>query len=155
MTLIIVYSMDIGELELRIPTVSEINDQLVEFIKDYTKQKVADILTEVASDEQLPRDKLMLYIRKLSFDDLASINNIKRPRKVICTKDRCHAKTSKGERCTRKRKDELPYCGSHESSRPYGEVNGIDDASTDADADTESQSPPVKTKPLIRTKTRI
>jgi hypothetical protein len=148
--------MDIGELELRIPTVSEINDQLVDFIKEYTKQKVADILTEISSDEQLPRDKLMLYIRKLNFDDLATISNVKKPRKSICTKDRCHAKTSKGERCTRKRKDELPYCGSHESSRPYGEVD--EDSQQDQDQDQPQDQPQhqhIKSKPLIRTKTRV
>lgn len=130
--------MDIGELELRIPTVSEINEQLVEFIKEYTKQKVADILTEVASSEQLPRDKLMMYIRKLNFDDLVTLNGLKKTRKVLSTKDRCFAKTSKGERCTRKRKDDLPYCGSHESSRPYGDAVDEDDVVK------------VKTKPLIK-----
>lgn len=144
--------MDIGELELRIPTVSEINEQMVEFVKEYVKQKVADILTEVASDENLPRDKLMMYVRKINFDDISStINSVKRPRKKVDSYDRCRAKTSKGDRCTRKRKDTLLFCGSHETSRSYGEIDSDDESES---INTESPIPKERTKPIIKVKTK-
>lgn len=136
--------MDIGELELRIPTVSEINENMVEFTKDYVKQKIAEILTLISADENIPRDRLMLYIRKINFDDISStVNTVKRPRKKIDPKDRCRANTSKGDQCTRKRRDDLLYCGSHETSRPYGEIEHGDSELN------ESQS---KSKPVIRVK---
>lgn len=117
--------MDIGEIELRIPTVSEINEQMVEFTKEYVRQKVSEVLTELSVDEQLPRDRLMRYIHTINFDDISlTINSMKRPRKKIDTRERCQAKTSKGDQCTRKRKDLVQFCGSHESSRPYGEIKG-------------------------------
>jgi hypothetical protein len=142
--------MDIGELELRVPTVSEINEQMVEFTKEYVRQKVAEILTEVASDENLPRDKLMMYIRKINFDDVSStINAVKRPRKKVESKDRCRAKTSKAVRCTRKKKDILMFCGSHETSRPYGEIGDSDDESLGLNS---VSTPKIRTKPIIKAK---
>ena len=114
--------MDVGELELRLPTVSEINEQMVEFIKDYVLRKSVDLLTRVSVDEHLPCDKLMAYLQDMDFDDIAStISSSRKPRKQISSEDRCCAKTSKGERCTRKRKTDR-YCGSHCNSRPYGEI---------------------------------
>jgi hypothetical protein len=115
--------MEIGELELRIPTVSEINEQMVEFTKEYVRQKVSEVVTEISSDENLPRDKLMMYVRKINFDDISSTIFSKKPRKKIESEDRCRAKTSKGDRCTRKRKNPILFCGSHETSRPYGEID--------------------------------
>lgn len=135
--------MDIGEIEARLPTVSDINEQLVECIKDYTKKKVCDILIHISSEQNLPRDVLMNYVHTLDFDDITStISSTKRIRKHVESNERCRAKTSKGEQCTRKRKEkEGHYCGSHINSRPYGEV------------DNESKpKPSVKTKPVIKTK---
>jgi hypothetical protein len=131
--------MDIGELDIRIPTVSEINGQIVDFVKEYVKQKVSEVLSAVASDENLPRDKLMAYVRDIQFDDiLSTLNSVKKPRKRVESRERCRAKTCKGDRCTRKRKDDMEYCGSHESSRPYGVV--------------EDEHPVVRSKPVIKAK---
>lgn len=121
--------MDIGELELRVPTVTEINEQLVEFVKEYVRKKASETLTQIASDENLPRDRLMTYIRKINFDDITStIVAIKKPRKTVESKERCRARTSKGDRCTRKRKDMLLFCGSHETSLPYGQVDSDEES---------------------------
>lgn len=136
--------MDIGEIEARIPTVSEINEQLVDFIKDYVKRKVSDALTRVASQENLPRDKLMMHIQDIDFDDISStISSTRRPRKKVDSKNRCLAKTSTGGRCTRKRKD-TKYCGGHEVSRRFGEAISSDEG------ELELNGP--KKKPLIKVK---
>ena len=113
--------MDIGEIELRLPTVTDVNDQLVEFIKDYVKKKTSNVLVKISQQENLPRDKLMCYVHEIDFEDVSTSINTKRPRKKVDNKDRCLAKTSKGCQCTRKRKTSN-YCGSHENSRPYGEI---------------------------------
>lgn len=135
--------MDIGELELCIPTVSEINKQIVEFTKDYVKKKVSEILNELASDEGLPRDRLMMYVRKINFDDItATVSATKKPRKKVDSKDQCKAKTCKGDQCSRTRKDDLDYCGSHETSRPHGEI--------EAPGDTEPA--PSRSRPIIKIK---
>lgn len=153
--------MDIGELQLRLPTVSEINEQLVEFTKEYVKQKVSEIITEISANENLPRDKLMLYIRRINFDDISStVSSVKRPRKKLDSKHRCRALTSKRDRCTRKRKDDLLYCGSHESSRPNGEISDNDDDDVDVTDDDDSSKDDdtsthiVRTKPTIKVKSK-
>lgn len=152
--------MDIGELQLRLPTVSEINEQLVEFTKEYVKQKVSEIITEISASENLPRDKLMLYIRRINFDDISStVSSVKRPRKKVDSKHRCRALTSKRDRCTRKRKDSLLYCGSHESSRPNGEISDDDDEDGDVTDDDDfskddASTHIVRTKPTIKAKSK-
>lgn len=151
--------MDIGELQLRLPTVTEINEQLVEFTKEYVKQKVSEIITEISADENLPRDKLMLYIRRINFDDISStVSSVKRPRKKVESRNRCRALTSKRDRCTRKRKDGLLYCGSHESSRPNGDIADSDD-NDDTDDDSLSSRDDattlvVRSKPTIKVKAK-
>ena len=112
--------MDIGEIEARLPSITDINDQLVDFVKDYVCKKTSSILVRIAQNENLPRDKLISYIHEIDFDDISHSIVTKKPRKVIDTKDRCFAKTSKGDQCTRKKRHEH-FCGSHQNSRPYGE----------------------------------
>lgn len=130
------FLMDIGELELCVPTVSEINEQLVDFTKDYTLRKCAELVTKISADENLPRDKLMKYLQDIEFDDIAStISSVRKPRRQISPEDRCCAKTSKGDQCTRKKKNGK-YCGSHCNSCPYGEV--------------EEEVDTIKSKPKIR-----
>jgi hypothetical protein len=132
--------MDIGEIELRLPTVTDINDQLVEFVKDYVMKKTSNVLVKISQQENLPRDRLMQYVHNIDFEDISTSVNTKRPRKKVDVKDRCLAKTSKGCQCTRKRKNDL-YCGSHENSRPYGEV--------------ETCIPVDKSKPVIKVRADI
>ena len=80
--------MDIGEIELRLPTVTDINDQLVDFVKDYVMKKTSNVLVKISQQENLPL-----------------------------------------------------YCGSHENSRPYGEV--------------ETCIPVDKSKPIIKVRADI
>ena len=35
---------------------------------------------------------------------------------------RCNAKRASGEQCTRKKKDESSYCGTHDKNRPHGVI---------------------------------
>jgi len=123
--------MDIGEIEARLPTLSEINGCLTEFTIEYTKRKLADVVAQIALDRNLSRESLVHYITDLSFDDLLpSMASSKKLRKKVDTGDRCCALTSKGERCTRKRKGDGSgrYCGSHCNGQPHGDVlDDVDD----------------------------
>jgi hypothetical protein len=44
----------------------------------------------------------------------------KRIKNAIPTSNRCTAKRANGEQCTRRRKDECEFCGTHEKARPHG-----------------------------------
>jgi hypothetical protein len=135
--------MDIGELELRLPTVSEMNEQMLDFIKEYVLRKAVELVNIISADENLPRDKLMEYIQQIDLEDITTISVERKPRRQIGSEDRCCAKTSKGERCTRKRKSGS-YCGSHCNSRPYGVIEHEDDVSENVDV-----SEKIRAKPTI------
>ena len=43
---------------------------------------------------------------------------------------RCNAKRANGEQCTRKKKDDACYCGTHDKNRPHGVIdpNGVEES---------------------------
>ena len=46
----------------------------------------------------------------------------KRIKNIVPVFDRCNAKRSNGEQCTRKRKDDEIYCGTHIKGTPHGSI---------------------------------
>lgn len=134
-------SMDIGEIEARLPTVSEINEQFVEVTKEYVRQKLAEILVLIAHKEQtLPREELMKYLDMVDFEDINSTVTLsKRARRKINAEEQCNALTSKKVRCTRKKKNGL-YCGSHTNARPYGEVSEEPEPEPESTSKSKSES---------------
>lgn len=49
----------------------------------------------------------------------------KRVKSIVPQYDRCNAKRANGEQCTRKKKNNLNYCGTHEKGRPHGEIDDL------------------------------
>lgn len=47
----------------------------------------------------------------------------KRAKNFVITSDRCNAKRANGEQCTRRKKAESDYCGTHVKGLPHGEVD--------------------------------
>jgi len=39
---------------------------------------------------------------------------------------RCTAKRANGEQCTRRKKLELGFCGTHDKNRPHGEISNVE-----------------------------
>ena len=58
----------------------------------------------------------------LSFDK-NDFTKRKRQKTKIPLFNRCHAKKAGGEQCTRRKKENLDFCGTHIKGRPYGTVN--------------------------------
>ena len=52
---------------------------------------------------------------------------MKRKRVVssIALNERCMAKKANGDQCTRRKKDECDYCGTHEKCQPHGIIDNI------------------------------
>ena len=46
----------------------------------------------------------------------------KRVKNIVATQIRCCAKRANGEQCTRRKKDDEDYCGTHIKGTPYGKV---------------------------------
>ena len=51
----------------------------------------------------------------------------KRTKNAIPGLNRCNAKRANGEQCTRRRKDDCEFCGTHEKGRPHGLITAIND----------------------------
>lgn len=55
----------------------------------------------------------------------------KRVKNSVAMNIRCCAKRANGEQCTRRKKEECEYCGTHVKGSPYGKVDcGIEEPST-------------------------
>lgn len=147
--------MDIGEIEARLPTVSEINEQFVETTKDYVKQKLTEVLMMIAHKEQtLSREELMKYLDMVDFEDInMTVVHARRSRRKISSEDQCCALTSKKVRCTRKRKEGM-FCGSHTNARPYGEIeeHHTELEHDDTKIETETSNPVSESKAIIADK---
>jgi hypothetical protein len=52
-----------------------------------------------------------------------------RAKNIVNIQDRCTAKRANGELCSRKKKKDKPFCGTHCKGIPYGCINDIDEIS--------------------------
>jgi hypothetical protein len=70
------------------------------------------------------RNELLNYLDSIHITQLTKEDFLKRKRIKTCvpTYLKCKARRANGEQCTRKRKDDICYCGTHEKNRPYGEI---------------------------------
>jgi len=89
------------------------------------------------------KDELRKKITELNFDDKTRVNELiefvydyerfalikddlnkrKRVKNSIPCSNRCAAKRANGEQCTRRRKDNCEFCGTHAKGTPNGLVN--------------------------------
>ena len=87
-----------------------------------------DCIRDRASELDLKGDKmnnLIQYIydyERLTFNKDDFVKR-KRVRNVIPVYDRCCAKRSNGEQCTRKKKNSEEFCGTHMKGKPHGIIN--------------------------------
>lgn len=91
--------------------------------------KLASFLCEFKTDiikkmkeSEVKVDELCQYIDDYECLTLEKIDFTKRKRvkSVVPYYLRCTAKRANGEQCTRKKKDAIDYCGTHEKNRPHG-----------------------------------
>jgi hypothetical protein len=77
------------------------------------KQKVNELLEFVYDYDRLTLTKEDFVKRKRIKNAIPSLN-------------RCNAKRANGEQCTRRRKDDCEYCGTHSKGTPHGLINSDD-----------------------------
>jgi hypothetical protein len=87
--------------------------------KDSIKKKIAEL--DFSEKEKV--NDLLEYVfeyQRLTFskDDFAKR---KRIQNTIPVENRCNAMKSSNERCTRRRKDDSEFCGTHTKNTPHGE----------------------------------
>ena len=111
--------MDISPVEIRVQTLSELNEYIAEAIKKQVKKHTEDLLHRVSHGENLSYEGL-----KEKYGHILEENAlIKLPKKKrVDSADKCQACISSGDRCSRKCKGPEKFCGGHLNSRPYGVI---------------------------------
>jgi len=101
-----------------------INKKLEVYVTSF-KDSIRNKINEVNLEDKSKVNDLLEYIYDyqrlvLTKDDLIKRKRIKNS---IPISNRCNAKRANGEQCTRRRKDECEFCGTHVKGTPHGYVN--------------------------------
>ena len=109
----------------------QLNKKVENYITEF-KDNIKNKITELDIDEKLKVNDLLEYVYDyqrlvISKDDLIKRKRIKNS---IPVNNRCSAKRANGEQCTRRRKTDLEYCGTHVKGIPHGCLNVNDNGST-------------------------
>jgi hypothetical protein len=106
-----------------------INQKIRNFARDF-KDNVWEKVNGYIEDVDQKRELLeFIYGYPLLCLDANDFVKRRRIKNTIPVTNRCSAKRSNGEQCTRRRKDDCEFCGTHFKSTPYGLVNS--DSSND------------------------
>lgn len=94
--------------------------------KDCIREKA----TQLGLNNDIKSTQLLQYVYdydRLSFNK-EDFQKRKRVKNFVPIYDRCCAKRASNEQCTRRRKDESEYCGTHMKGTPHGIVDNQNEA---------------------------
>ena len=111
-----------AQVEIRVPSLSELNEHISEAIKKEVKKHADNLLHRIAQGENLNFDLIKEKYGALSDINISS-QSLKIKKKKINSIDKCQARVSAGDRCSRKCKHPDIFCGGHINSRPYGVIS--------------------------------
>ena len=103
-------------------------------VDSYFKSYNNDLLTwcKVNNNNNISYSDILEYINSKNnfcLED-SDFQKRKRSKNIIPQYVRCCAKRANGEQCTRKKKDNISYCGTHEKNRPHGTIDDIPNSQT-------------------------
>jgi hypothetical protein len=102
----------------------------------YVGQFKSDVRTkimEIGFDDKSKVNELIEYVYEYERLNFAKDDFIKRKRvkNSIPSDNRCNAKRANGEQCTRRRKDQCEFCGTHYKGAPHGLITSTDSIAPD------------------------
>lgn len=98
-----------------------INDQAKQYLSKF-KDDIRDKIVELGLGETAHVNELLEFVyeyNRLSFekDDFMKRRRVKN---TVPMENRCNARRANGEQCTRKRRDDCEFCGTHYKGTPHG-----------------------------------
>ena len=101
-------------------------EQYVSLFKDEIRNKII----EIGFEEKEKINELMGFVYEynrltLEKDDFSKRKRLKNS---IPVTNRCTAKRANGDQCTRRRRDDSEYCGTHYKSSPHGCVHDFEES---------------------------
>ena len=100
-----------------------INKKLETYITTF-KDNIREKATQLGLNNDIKSTQLLQYIidyNRLSFNE-EDFQKRKRVKNFVPIYDRCCAKRANNEQCTRRRKDDSEFCGTHMKGTPHGIV---------------------------------
>lgn len=105
---------------------SRVNKKIAFYINDLKEGifNQINIMKDSTLDTQSQYDSLMSYIINYKVLNLQKedFNKRKRNKNVVNDCEKCKAKRSNGEQCSRKHRDGFDFCGTHCKGTPYGVI---------------------------------
>ena len=100
-----------------------VNTKIEQYVQNF-KQEICNKVNELQFENSSQQAELLSFIYDYDRLCMCKEDFVKRKRikNAIPTSNRCTAKRANGEQCTRRRKDECEFCGTHEKGRPHGLV---------------------------------
>lgn len=107
---------------------TRLNKKLESFLQQF-KEDTCIKINELDFNDKSKAHDLMTYIYeyKLIHFVSADINKRKREKNTIPKYNRCSAKRANDEQCTRRKKDDCEFCGTHAKGLPHGIINFNDE----------------------------
>jgi len=103
----------------------KIQNKATDYVDNF-KSKLVTILIDCHSIDDDDKTKLENFLNNYPslIYDKEDFQRRKRVKNVVPIYDRCSAKRANGERCTRRKKGSIDYCGTHSKGQPHGIVSG-------------------------------
>jgi hypothetical protein len=105
-----------------------LNKKLESYITTF-KDEIRDKFTQLGMTKNEQANQLIQFIYdydRLSFGK-EDFQKRKRVKNFVPMFDRCCAKRASNEQCTRRRKDDSEYCGTHLKGTPHGIVDNLNE----------------------------
>ena len=106
---------------------SRINKRISSYLQEFKQNICQEIKNNKNNNDNGQLSNIIKFV--YDYDNLEitkeDIQKKQRKKNVICVSERCIAKKSSGEQCTRRRKDGIEYCGTHEKGQPHGVISNI------------------------------
>ena len=99
-----------------------LNRKIEDYISGF-KDDIRDKISSLHLDDSI-KSQFLLYLYEYPrlILDQTDITKRKRVKNVLPTNNRCNAKRANGEQCTRRRKVNCEYCGTHSKGTPHGVI---------------------------------
>ena len=100
---------------------SRINKKVNEYVQSFKM----DMCSKINDGSFKNNNDLIKYIYDYNNFKLVpeDINKRQRNKTTICPSERCQAKRSIGEQCSRRKRVDCKFCGTHEKGQPHGTID--------------------------------
>jgi hypothetical protein len=104
-----------------------INEQTRQYVSKF-KDDIRDKIVELGINDSEHINDLLEFVyeyKRLSFEKEDFMKR-RRVKNSVPVENRCNAKRANGEQCTRKRREDCEFCGTHYKGTPHGIATSAD-----------------------------